>query len=179
MKLSFPMTTRELYSSIGLSTADISKINNTAFAWAVIPFESNSEKPIAIFSHFDCALDLVKRLNAFVEGGMHLTAIPKLQHPSETDRHKRLVEIGLTPYLVQFNYNNDDFELIDNVGDDLEELSVEKLMQELNQIQTSFSSGMLRSDVRGTFWAPTGHIAKMKARIFKVVLQSLIEKATD
>ncbi|MCF0065672.1 hypothetical protein MUK70_11375 [Dyadobacter chenwenxiniae] len=171
------MTTRELYSSVGLSSLDLAKVGNSEFVWAVAAFANKLEKPVATFSNFDCALNLVKRLNAFVEGGVGLRPVLKTSNHLDTDKYKRLAEIGLTPYLIQLNDSGDVIQLVDNLGDDLDELSVDKLLHDLNKMDTTVRHNNTGNNLLGTFWAPNGHLAIKKARLFMAVLSSLIEKA--
>ncbi|MCF2487990.1 hypothetical protein [Dyadobacter sp. CY347] len=56
------MTTRELYHSVGLSTSDITKIDDPTFVWVIAAFAKSADEPAAAFSDFDCALNLVKRV---------------------------------------------------------------------------------------------------------------------
>ncbi|MEO6285452.1 MAG: hypothetical protein ABIN80_09840 [Dyadobacter sp.] len=128
------MTTRELYHSVGLSSSDIAKIDNSTFVWVIAAFANRFDEPAAAFSDFGCALNLVKRLNAFVEGGVGLKPVLKSSNKLETDRYKRLVDVGLTPYFIHFNNNRNGIELVHDLGDDPDELSVDKLMHNLNRI---------------------------------------------
>jgi hypothetical protein len=172
----FPMTTRELYHSVGLSSADIAKVDDSAFVWVIAAFANRLDEPLAAFSDFGCALNLVKRLNAFVEGGVGIRPILRSLNKLKTDRYKRLVDVGLTPYLVQLTNNQNRIELLDNLGDDLDELTVDKLIYDLNTISENVLGDRNYNDVRGTFWAPSGHLAIKKAKVFTEVLSSLIYK---
>ncbi|MCE6989555.1 hypothetical protein [Dyadobacter sp. CY323] len=169
------MTTRELYHSVGLSTSDITKIDDPTFVWVIAAFAKRADEPAAAFSDFGCALNLVKRVNAFVEGGVGLRPVLKSTHKLKTDRYKRLVDVGLTPYMVSFNSNRNGFELVDDLCDDLDELSVDKLMRNLNRIG-GIAPVDLGDNLHGTFWAPNGHLAIKKAKVFKAVLDSLKDK---
>ena len=175
MTTRFPMTTSELYHSVGLSASDISKVSNSSFVWIIAPFANELEKPVAAFSNFGCALNLVKRLNAFVEGGVGLRPVLKESNRLETDKYKHLAEIGLTPYLVRFTSIRDGIELVDNIGDNLDELSVDRLIHDLNRVDMT-SSSVHENNFLGTFWAPDGHLAIKKAKVFRAVLSSLIAK---
>lgn len=176
MTTRFPMTTRELYLSIGLSSSDIAKVDNSAFIWVIAAFANQLAEPAAAFTNFGCALNLVKRLNAFVEGGVGLRPVLKSSNRLETDKYKRLTEIGLTPYLVQFNNIGNDVQLVDNLGDDLDELGIDKFMQDLNRISATTPINNFGNDFCGTFWAPNGHLAIKKAKVFMALLDSLLEK---
>jgi hypothetical protein len=169
------MTTRELYHSVGLSTSDITKIEDPTFVWVIAAFAKRADEPAAAFSDFGCALNLVKRVNAFVEGGVGLRPVLKASNKLETDRYKQLVDVGLTPYMVSFNSNRNGIELVDDLCDDLDELSVDKLMRNLNRIG-EIAPVNLGDYLHGTFWAPDGHLAIKKARVFKAVLDSLKDK---
>jgi hypothetical protein len=175
MTTKFPMTTRELYHSVGLSTSDISKIDDPTFVWVITAFAKMADEPTAAFSDFGCALNLVKRVNAFVEGGVGLRPVLKSTNKLKTDRYKRLVDVGLTPYMVSFNSNRNGIELVDDLCDDLDELSVDKFMRNLNRIG-EIAPVDLGDNLHGTFWAPNGHLAIKKAKVFKAVLDSLKDK---
>ncbi|KAA0993397.1 hypothetical protein [Dyadobacter aurulentus] len=114
-----------MYRSVGLSTSDITKIDDPTFVWVIDAFAKRFEKPAA-FSDFGSALNLVKRLNAFVEGGVGLRPVLRSINELKTDRYKRLVDVGLTPYLIHFYSNRKGIELVDDLGDDLDELSVDR-----------------------------------------------------
>lgn len=175
MTTKFPMTTRELYHSVGLSTSDISKIDDPTFVWVIAAFAKRADEPVAAFSDFGSALNLVKRVNAFVEGGVGLRPVLKSTNKLKTDRYKHLVDIGLTPYMVSFNNNQNGIELIDDLCDDLDELSVDKLIRNLNRIGETAPVN-LGDNLHGTFWAPNGHLAIEKAKVFKAVFDSLKDK---
>lgn len=175
MTTKFPMTTRELYHSVGLSTSDITKIDDPTFIWVIAAFAKRLDEPAAAFSDFGCALNLVKRVNAFVEGGVGLRPILRSSNKLKTDKYKRLVDVGLTPYMINFNMNRNGIELVDDLGADLDELSVDKLMHNLNRIG-EIAPVNLDDNLHGTFWAPNGHLAIKKARVFKAVLDSLKDK---
>jgi hypothetical protein len=172
------MTTRELYHSVGLSTSDITKIDDPTFVWVIAAFAKRADEPAAAFSDFGCALNLVKRVNAFVEGGVGLRPILRSSNKLKTDRYKRLVDVGLTPYMINFNINRNGIELVDDLGDDLDELSVDRLMQDLNMIG-EVAPVDICDNIRGIFWAPNGHLAIKKAKVFKAVLSSLSRKVTS
>lgn len=174
MNTKFQMTTRELHHSVGLSSSDIAKVDDPAFVWVIAAFADRLEEPVAAFSNFDCALNLVKRLNAFVEGGVGLRPVLKSSNKLETDKYRRLADIGLTPYLVYINNNRDSIELVDNLDKDLDELTVDKLMQDLNRIGETVLDD-IGDNLRGTFWAPNAHLAIKKAKVFQAVLSSLNE----
>ncbi|MCF2505265.1 hypothetical protein L0663_17870 [Dyadobacter sp. CY107] len=169
------MTTRELYHSVGLSTSDIAKIDDPTFVWVIAAFAKRADEPAAAFSDFGSALNLVKRVNAFVEGGVGLRPVLKSTNKLKTDRYKRLVDVGLTPYMVSFNNNRNGIELIDDLSGNLDELSVDMLMRNLNRIGETMPVD-LSDNLYGTFWAPNGHLAIKKAKVFKAVLDSLKDK---
>jgi hypothetical protein len=154
---------------------NFTKIDDPTFVWVIAAFAQRAEEPVAAFSDFGCALNLVKRVNAFVEGGVGLRPVSKSTNKLKTDRYKRLVDVGLTPYMVSFNNNRNGIELIDDLCDDLDELSVDKLMHNLNRIGETAPVD-LGDNLYGTFWAPHGHLAIKKARVFKAVLDSLKDK---
>jgi hypothetical protein len=178
MATNSPMTTRELYHSVGLSSSDIAKVDDSAFVWVIAAFANGLDEPLAAFSDFRCALNLVKRLNSFVEGGVGLRPAFKESNRLETDKYKHLAEIGLTPYLVRFTSIRDGIELLDNLGDNLDELSVDRLIHDLNRVDMT-SSPVNENNFLGTFWAPDGHLAIKKAKLFRAVLSSLIAKETS
>ncbi|MCF2487989.1 hypothetical protein [Dyadobacter sp. CY347] len=77
--------------------------------------------------------------------------------------------------MINFNNSRNGIELVDDLCDDLDELTVDKLMRNLNRIG-EIAPVDLGDNLHGTFWAPNGHLAIKKAKVFKAVLDSLKDK---
>ena len=52
-----------------------------------------------------------------------------------------------------------------------DELSVDKLMHDLNKIGTTVRHNNMGNNLLETFWAPNGHLAVKKARVFVAAMK--------
>ncbi|MCF2489188.1 hypothetical protein [Dyadobacter sp. CY347] len=170
------MTESETYKSLGLSSDDFAKIGDRSFVWLLIPFPAEVRESIAAFSSFECALKLAQRLNAFAEDGVGLRPVSASMNKLEVDRYKKPAEIGMTPFTVRLNENNGNIELVDIIGDNLDELEINEALGQIISQPYADIAGTSGISFHGTFWAPSSHLAIKKAKVFQKLLIALVNK---
>jgi hypothetical protein len=169
-------TDMEIFRIIGISDADLEKIDNSDWIWSVYPFETGAERPVAAFSEFASAFKLACRLNHFVESGMGIRAVLRSDTNIEVDRYHQLIEVGMTPFLIRLKSQGGDLEVIDGVSNNLDEISLENNISELlTNLKFRRRIGW-EFDLVGTFWAPSRRLAIKKARTFSSMITELQDR---
>lgn len=167
----------ETFRIVGLSESDLMRVDDPESVWLVYPFEHGTERPVAAFTGLLCALDLAGRLNAFVENGIGIQPVRCAPPHIEVDRYRHLTEVGLTPFLIRLKSHGNMIEVIDGVGETLDEISLD------NSVSRYVSNVQFRKQVgwefelTGTFWAPGRRSAIKKARAFTSMITELQDKA--
>jgi len=169
-------TNMEIFRIIGISDADVEKIDSSDWIWLVYPFETGAERPVAAFSEFASAFKLACRLNDFVESGMGIRAALRSDTSSELDRYHQLIEVGMTPFLIRLKSQEGELEVIDGVSNNLDEISLENNISELvTNLRFRRRIGW-EFDLVGTFWAPSRRLAIKKARTFSAMISELQDR---